>query len=183
MEILYEKEYLEQRVEKMIQRYNEISKTNRTYYQVVMISGLISLLTLLLVFGYGDKFVFDKGTVISSLAIISLISMLAEIIGKFNENWINYGTRAKAMSQEKYLYFTYVPPYDNSERFKIFVQKIESLLFSEKTDLNYPGASNIKISEPDYTSWEEIIKEVKEELNKDESVKKILKMNQKEDKA
>jgi len=76
-----------------------------------------------------------------------LVAIITAILGlyKFQENWIAYRTTCESLRHEKYLFLTECEPYDGDAPFKLFVQRVESLISKENTK----WSDNIKYEEVD----------------------------------
>jgi len=52
---------------------------------------------------------------------------------QFQENWTAYRSTCESLKQEKYLFLTKTEPYNGSDPFPLFVQRVESILSKERT--------------------------------------------------
>jgi hypothetical protein len=137
-----EKEYLETRVDDQINWYGQ----KATKFKILNIwsRGIIIVFSAIIPF----ISVFKPITTLATISLCSrLVDILIPLLGsltsiaagfsallKFQENWIEYRTTSENLKHEKYLYLNQSGPYESSkDSYKIFVNRIESLISKENS--------------------------------------------------
>ena len=65
--------------------------------------------------------------------IVAITAGLLSIY-KFQENWIKYRTTSEILKHQKHLYLASVTPYDGSDKYKVLVKNIESIISKENSE-------------------------------------------------
>ncbi len=146
-----EREYIEQRVEDQINWYDGKSQDAQKWFKRLRGAEILSAAAIPLIAGFGQ----DSFLVTLSVAFLgALIAVLTAVISlnQFQENWIEYRTICESLKHEKFLYVTKAEPYHQNDSFKLFVQRVESLISKEnsawsqytRTTLNKVGLDSDK---------------------------------------
>ncbi len=122
--------YLKERVDDQIAWYGRKSKSNKYAFRTLRIVELIAATSIPLIAGFSDS-------IASYPLVIGLIgfavAVLAGIltINQYQENWVQYRAACESLKREKLLFQTGTAPYDDTDSFSKFVERIESMLASE----------------------------------------------------
>ncbi len=124
-----EEEYIQSRVDGQIDWYNRKSQNNQQYFRVLRIVEILAAASIPLLAGYTD--LFPVKLTVGGLGL--LVAVIAGVLGlyQFQELWTGYRTTCEALKQEKYLFLTKTEPYDQTQAFPLFVQRIESVIAKE----------------------------------------------------
>jgi len=127
-----QEEYLKNRVDDQITWYDRKSVSNQRWFYRLRVVEIAAAATIPLLSGYTDPF--------SNLKIIiGILGLLTAVIAgmlalyQFQENWTAYRSTCESLKQEKYLFLTKTEPYNGSDPFPLFVQRVESILSKERT--------------------------------------------------
>ena len=126
-------DYIKDRVDGQIEWYDRKSCTNQLWFRWLRIVEIIAAAAIPLLVGYADS-ISEFKVVVGILGL--LIAVIAGVLGlyQFQENWTGYRTTCEALRQEKYLFLTKTQPYDQSDSFALFVQRVENLVSKERTN-------------------------------------------------
>jgi len=133
-------DYIKDRVDGQIEWYERKSGTNQRWYRWLRIVEIITAASIPLLAGYADLMTEFK-VVVGILGMI--VAVIAGVLAlyQFQENWTGYRTTCEALKQEKYLFLTKTQPYDQSDSFSLFVQRVENCISKEhSTWAQYIGA-------------------------------------------
>lgn len=140
-------EYIKKRVIDQINWYDSKSQSSQRWFKwlrglEIVFSGAIPLFAG---FGKGDPWsILVVGILGAAVAILaSLLSL-----NQFQENWIEYRTTCESLKHEKYLFLTKSEPYDDTDPFDLFVQRIESLISKENSGWSQYTKSGAEPSRP-----------------------------------
>lgn len=137
-------EYLEQRVDDQINWYSKKSQQNQKIFKYLRIIEFVAAASIPFLAGYTKRL--DYLQIITGLLGI-IIAVIAGVLSlyRFQENWTEYRTTCETLKHEKYLFLTKVSPYDGTNAFTLFVEKIELLISKENsawTTLMMPKKEN-----------------------------------------
>ena len=121
MEII-EDDYLNDRVKDQIDWFNKKSGTCKHWFYRLKVSETILALLIPFLTGY----ITNELTGLKTLA--GLLTLF-----KYQENWVQYRTTAETLTQERFLFIARTGPYKGDDRFKLFVERIESMLTKENS--------------------------------------------------
>ena len=128
-----EKEYIDSRVDNQITWYDRKSTINKKWHIGLRIAEIVSAALIVLFTGGLSSHPEWSVYVVSGLGVIVAIGVGITSLFHFQENWIQYRSTCETLRHEKYLYATRVTPYDVSDPFTLFVNRIESLISKEHT--------------------------------------------------
>lgn len=130
-------EYIEKRVQDQIDWYDRKSGNNRKIFQSlrlieIIAAALIPFLSGLLISIPTYQMV---GTIIIGVLGVT-VTIIAGILsfGRHQEHWIEYRTTCESLKKENFLFQTQVEPYGGEDAFKLFVQRVETLVSKENTN-------------------------------------------------
>ncbi len=138
-----ETDYMEKRVQDQINWFNRKSRCNKRWFYGLKVSEIILALFIPFLSAY-----ITDGCNVLKIAVGLIGILVAAVTGlitlfKLQENWIQYRTMAEMITQEQYLYLAQAGAYKDPERFRYFVERIESMLTKE----NSQWASYVKTTE------------------------------------
>lgn len=127
-----EEEYLVKRVGDQIKWYSAKSAKYQKKYKwftmaTIILSALIPLLAGYSAVGW---VAFLSGSIGAAISVISGYLGMS----RAQEMWITYRMTGEALKREEMLYRTSSEPYDSEDRFKLFVQRIESITSAENAN-------------------------------------------------
>ncbi|MBM9518341.1 DUF4231 domain-containing protein [Desulforhopalus vacuolatus] len=127
-----EEEYISSRVDNQIDWYDLKSQKAQNCFKWLRGIEIFSAAAIPLIAGFAKE-PFPVTLVIGSLG--ALIALISSFIGlnQFQENWTEYRTTCESLKHEKYLFLTNSEPYNESEPFSLFVQRVESLISKENS--------------------------------------------------
>ena len=122
-----EEEYLKERLDYQLNWYSKKSLYNQKCFKSFRLIEIVSAALIPFLSGMGDKILYSQW-LIGGLGVFIAVAAAITALFKYHENWIEYRTTAEQLKHEKYMYLTNVKPYHADERFKILVERIESLI-------------------------------------------------------
>ncbi len=127
-----EEEYISSRVDDQICWYDRRSQTAQHWFKWLRAIEILSAAAIPLIAGFA-KDPFPVTLVIGILG--ALIAVGSSFIGlnQFQEKWTEYRTTCESLKHEKYLFITKAEPYHEEEPFRLFVQRVESLISKENS--------------------------------------------------
>lgn len=126
-------DYIQKRVDNQIDWYDKKSRQNQWWYKRLRIFEICAAASIPFLVGYiGSE---DSGFRIAVGVLGLLIAVVTAILGlyQFQENWVEYRTTCESLKHEKFLFQTGAEPYHEEDPFRLFVQRIESLISKENT--------------------------------------------------
>lgn len=127
-----EDEYISSRVDDQIGWYDRKSKTAQRWFKGLRAIEVVSAAAIPLIAGFAVD-PFPVTLVVGVLgALIAVISSLVSL-NQFQENWTEYRTTCESLKHEKFLFLTKAEPYHEDEKFRLFVQRVESLISKENS--------------------------------------------------
>ncbi len=130
-------EYIKTRVDDQLKWYGKKSGINTTYYY--FLKALIIILSVIITLMAGIKelnsHIANNYIFITSLlgALIAILTALSSL-WKFQDKWISYRLTSENLKKEKFLFLTASKPYEEQNAFSLFVNRIETLLATEKQE-------------------------------------------------
>ncbi len=160
--LMYDEDYLKNRLEDQMNWYDRKSSWNQRMYKryknwefiiaatvpfFVGLSQINFFQGLSIKFGTADQYEFGAETVFNLLAglggVVLLILKNRLELEEYYKLWKEYRATAEALQQERVKYLTRTEPYDESDAFPLLVEKVESILNNE--------TQKWKISKPVYS--------------------------------
>ncbi len=138
-----EDEYIASRVDDQIDWYDRKSQGAQCWFKYLRGTEIIAAAMIPLIAGFAkDPFpvTLVLGILGASIAIISA----AISLNQFQENWTEYRTTCESLKHEKFLYLTEAEPYHEEEPFRLFVQRVESLISKENSAWSQYTKTNIE---------------------------------------
>jgi len=121
--------YLTERVETQLRWYGDRSASaKRWYLRLQLLSFALAASVPVLSLSSGDVRARILVAVIGALATLAA-GVLA--LYRFGERWTDYRSTAESIKHEKYRYLTRSAPYDASDAFSRFVNRVESIILHE----------------------------------------------------
>ena len=135
-------EYIEQRVDDQINWYDAKSGSNQKAFKRLRVLELLCAASIPFGVTYISEETFTLKLVVGALGVI--VAVIAGVVGlyRFQENWVQYRTASESLKHEKFLYLTNAAPYNQSESYPLFVQRVESLISKE----NSSWSQNIEVA-------------------------------------
>ncbi len=138
-----EDEYIASRVDDQIGWYDRKSQGAQCWFKYLRGTEITAAAVIPLIAGFAkDPFpvTLVVGILGASIAIISA----AISLNQFQENWTEYRTTCESLKHEKFLYLTKAEPYHEEEPFRLFVQRVESLISKENSAWSQYTQANIE---------------------------------------
>jgi hypothetical protein len=129
-----EQEYLTGRVDDQIAWYDRKSAANQKAFKILRIIEIAAAVVIPLLAGQVGA---GRGVlpwVIGGLGATVAIAAGLLSLYRLQENWIQYRATCEGLRHEKFLYLTRVEPYAVDEAFRLFVQRVESLVSKEHSN-------------------------------------------------
>ncbi len=127
-----EEEYLKDRLDNQLAWYSRKSQHNQKWFKFFRLIEIVSAALIPLLSGMGERIPYSQWR-IGSLGVCIAIAAAITALFKYQENWIEYRTTAKQLKHEKYIYLTCVKPYDTKDKFRLLVERVESLISKENS--------------------------------------------------
>jgi hypothetical protein len=127
-----EEQYIESRVNDQIGWYDKKSRKAQFWFKCLRGAEIVAAAAIPLIAGFAvDPFpvTLVLGILGASIAVISAAISLNQL----QENWTEYRTTCESLKHEKFLYLTKAEPYHEEEPFRLFVQRVESLISKENS--------------------------------------------------
>lgn len=127
-----EEEYISSRVDDQIDWYDKKSKKSQSWFKWLRGFEILSAASIPIIAGFAKE-PFPVTLVVGLLG--ALIAVLTSIVSlnQFQENWTEYRTTCESLKHEKFLFLTNAEPYHEEESFRLFVQRVESLISKENS--------------------------------------------------
>jgi ABC-type multidrug transport system fused ATPase/permease subunit len=127
-----EEEYISSRVDDQIGWYDRKSKTAQRWFKWIRSIEIVSAAAIPLIAGFAAE-PFPVTLVVGLLgALIAITSSLVSL-NQFQENWTEYRTTCESLKHEKFLFLTKAEPYHEDGSYRLFVQRVESLISKENS--------------------------------------------------
>lgn len=140
-------EYITSRVNNQISWYDKKSQSSQCWFKWLRGAEIIAAAAIPLIAGFAvDPFpvTLVVGILGASIAVITAIISL----NQFQENWTEYRTTSESLKHEKFLYLTKAEPYHEEEFFRLFVQRVESLISKENSAWSQYTQANLENTKP-----------------------------------
>lgn len=128
-------EYIDERLDDQISWYDKKSLASQRWYKRLRMVEFVAAALIPFLVGYLAPETTATKIVIGLLGVA--IAVITGTLGlcQFQERWIEYRTTCESLKKEKYLFLTESDPYDGevSARFRLLVQRVESLVSKENT--------------------------------------------------
>ncbi len=135
-ELMADQRYLEERVRTKEVELSSLSSLNQKKYKRLKKAEIIIAATIPLAVTLSSIEEVSSNAVIESFftiyagiggAILALMNNILKM-GGFFDKWKEYRSRAELLKREEFLYLTQMPPYDVSDAFPAFVDRVEQIL-------------------------------------------------------
>jgi hypothetical protein len=128
-----EEEYISSRVDDQIDWYDRKSHSAQRGFKWLRGAEIASAAAIPIIAGFA-KDPFPVNFVVAILgAAIAIISSIISL-NQLQEKWTKYNTTCESLKHDKFLYLTKADPYHEEEPFRLFVQRVESLISKENSD-------------------------------------------------
>lgn len=142
-----DEEYISSRVDDQIDWYDRKSQGAQRWFKSLRGVEIVAAAAIPLIAGFADD-PFPVTLVLGVLgATIAMISA-AISLNQFQENWTEYRTTCESLKHEKYLYLTKAEPYHEEKPFRLFVQRVESLISKENSAWSQYTQERIESTKP-----------------------------------
>lgn len=138
-----DEEYITSRVDDQIGWYDRKSQSAQRWFKWLRGAEIIAAAAIPLIAGFAaDPFpvTLVVGILGASIAVISA----AISLNQFQENWTEYRTTCESLKHEKFLYLTKAKPYHEEDPFRLFVQRVESLISKENSAWSQYTQANLE---------------------------------------
>ena len=125
-----EEAYLKDRLEDQLAWYSKKSNYNQKYFQRLRFGEIILATIIPFLSGMGDKIPYYHW-IIGGIGVIISITAATITLFKYHENWIEYRTTEERLKHEKFMYLTNTKPYNIEGKFKLLVERVESIIAKE----------------------------------------------------
>jgi Protein of unknown function (DUF4231) len=127
-----EEDYIAARVDDQIGWYDRKSQNSQCWFKWPRGIEILSAAAIPLLAGFAED-PFPVTLVVGLLgALIVVISSIISL-NQFQENWTEYRTTCESLKHEKFLFLTKAEPYHQEDPYRLFVQRIESLISKENS--------------------------------------------------
>lgn len=136
-------EYITSRVDDQINWYDRKSQSAQRWFKWLRGAEIVAAAAIPLIAGFAaDPFpvTLVVGILGASIAVISATISL----NQFQENWTEYRTTCESLNHEKFLYLTKAEPYHEEKPFRLFVQRVESLISKENSAWSQYTQANLE---------------------------------------
>jgi hypothetical protein len=127
-----EEEYIAQRLEHQINWYSKKSSACQAWYKALRVIEIVAAALIPFLSGMGHNIRFVQWMV-GALGVTIAIAAASGSLFKYHENWIQYRMTSEQLKHEKFLFFTQSGPYEEETRFRVLVQRVETLISKEAT--------------------------------------------------
>ncbi len=141
-------EYLRDRVDNQIAWYSRKSRWNQQRFKILRLIELVLATAIPFLVSLVNTNTPVLKIMVGAMGVTVAVAAGLVSLYKFQENWIEYRTTAEILKQEKFLFLTQSPPYDDSNAFHAFVSRIESLLSKEHSTWSQTFLSQPKPKSP-----------------------------------
>lgn len=138
-----EEEYISSRVDDQIGWYDRKSQSAQCWFKWLRGAEILAASVIPLIAGFA-KAPFPVTLVVGILGASIAIISAAISLNQFQENWTEYRTTCESLKHEKFLYLTKTEPYQEEEPFRLFVQRVESLISKENSAWSQYTQANIE---------------------------------------
>jgi len=127
-----EAQYIAERVDDQIGWYDRKSKSSQCWFKWLRGIEILSAAAIPLIAGFAK----DPFPVTLTLGLLgALIAVISSVVSlnQFQENWTEYRTTCESLKHEKFLFLTNAEPYHEEDPFRLFVQRVESMISKENS--------------------------------------------------
>lgn len=141
-------QYLQRRVDDQLEWYSKKSATNKNWHFRLQ---LVTLVAAALVPVVSLSFTEAGGRfVVAIIGSIAAIAAGVVALYQFRDLWVDYRTTAERLKYEKYLFLTGADPYNSSNCFSLFVNRVENTILQENREWHEKvSLNNVDPSEAD----------------------------------
>lgn len=142
-----ENEYIDSRIDDQIDWYDKKSQKAQCWFKWLRGTEIIAAAAIPLIAGFASEpfpVTLAVGILGASIAVISS----AISLNQFQENWTEYRTTCESLKHEKFLFLTKAEPYSEKEPFRLFVQRVESLISKENSAWSQYTQTNLENTKP-----------------------------------
>lgn len=134
------KDYLRERVEDQINWYSQKSSKNKCCYYTIKITEIILGLLVSIISLFLKESILKIIVTTLSLSTTTLNGLLFFL--NCQENWTEYRKTSEILKHEKYMFLASAGVYniDETERYKLFVERCETIISSE--NINWAQLNN-----------------------------------------
>ena len=144
-----EEEYISSRVDDQIGWYDQKSKKAQCWFKWLRGVEILSATAIPLIAGFAKE-PFPVTLVVAVLgALIAVISSIVSL-NQLQENWTEYRTTCESLKHEKFLFLTKSEPYHEEEPYRLFVQRVESLISKENSEWSQYTQAAIEKTKSDH---------------------------------
>lgn len=127
-----EDKYIADRVDDQIDWYDNKSQSAQRWFKRLRCLEILSAAAIPLIAGFAkDPFPVNLCLGILGALIVVISSVIS--LNQFQENWTEYRTTCESLKHEKYLFLTKAEPYHEEEPYRLFVQRVESMISKENS--------------------------------------------------
>jgi len=138
-----EEKYISSRLDDQIGWYDQKSQSAQCWFKWLRGAEILAAAVIPLIAGFA-KAPFPVTLVVGILGASIAIISAAISLNQFQENWTEYRTTCESLKHEKFLYLTKSEPYQEEEPFRLFVQRVESLISKENSAWSQYTQANIE---------------------------------------
>lgn len=142
-----DEEYMSSRVDHQIGWYDGKSKKAQRWFKCLRGTEIVAAAAIPLIAGFAND-PFPTSLVLGLLGALIAVISAAISLNQFQENWTEYRTTCESLKHEKFLYLTKAEPYHEEEPFRLFVQRVESLISKENSAWSQYTQASIENSKP-----------------------------------
>ena len=125
-----QEDYLVRRVDDQISWYDAKGQSAKRMFSRLRFTEIVMAASIPFVAGFEASIPYSRVIVGVTGVVIAAISGLLSLY-RFQENWVEYRISCESLKHEKFLFLTGTVPYDTSDAFTRFVQRVESLISKE----------------------------------------------------
>ncbi|MCM3239597.1 DUF4231 domain-containing protein [Heyndrickxia oleronia] len=134
-----EEDYIHQRLDYQISWYDKKSQKSQKAYKFLKVIEISASASIPLFTGFIVDFKFWV-TIVGILGMVITIIEGWLALTKHHENWIEYRSICETLKHEKYMFLTRTGVYVSEIPFRLFVERIESII--SKENVNWANLNN-----------------------------------------
>ena len=124
--------YMKDRVDDQINWYELKSSVNQKSYKRLRLIEIVAAAAITLLVGLVTQYP-NLTLVIGGLGILVAVISGSMGVFKFYELWAEYRLASESLKQQKFLFLTNTAPYDQQNKFNLFVESIENIIKDENS--------------------------------------------------
>jgi hypothetical protein len=144
-----DKEYINSRVDNQIDWYDRKSQRAQCWFKWLRWSEIVAAAAIPLIAGFATE-PFPVTLTLGLLGALIAVISAAISLNQFQENWTEYRTTCESLKHEKFLYLTKADPYHEEDSFRLFVQRIESLISKENSAWSQYTQASLESTKPNH---------------------------------